>query len=259
MQLPVFSASKVEVIRSTIPRFCVAHKEPQISKHLYDAVIDTPSLPDYETLVSVTAQPVLMASAPNGLVSVCTYRKIVVRGAISHGQIGVAACRTIPREDTEPPAGFDFLVCMHNFAVGRVHRNVWDQWCGCHHEADLRDALKLAIEMGIFTLKDAERLKQEPALVEGGFSVGVFPGHLVRESLTLLVPFYNEFARRYKNRFMKYDPVQRRCIAFLAERMETHFILKELRHRYPEGIPTQIAGTLTTVNDGPRKPGTMPA
>jgi hypothetical protein len=248
-----------------IPRLCIAHKPPQVAAHLYDVIIDTPPREGYEALTSVVAQPSMALLAPDTPVSVCGYRKIVLRSTPTglrskpHGHISLAECRQTPREQAEPPPGHDFLLCIHNFfKVGGVHKNMVDQWVGCHHGVDWYDIMGLAIEMRIFTPEEVHHLAEEPALVEGGFSMGVYPGYLLRSTIAKVMPLYREFARRHSARFMGYDPVQRRCLAFMAERVETYFILQELVRRYPSGFPNEIFGCLTTVNDGPWTAGTMP-
>ena len=245
-------------METKIPTYCIAHREPRLAAHLYDAIIHTPPRQDYKALVSVVAHEVIARLAPpNGLVNVCGYRKILTRGEKPHVTITTAQCAQLARAQTEPRPGFEFLLCLHDFfKVGRTHKNIREQWDGCHHKIDLRDCLNLAVEMGVMTDPDRRALEAEPALIEGGCSMGVFPGNLVREILARVWPLYQEFARRYRTRFMSYDKKQRRCIAFLAERVETHFILRELRQRYST-LPSELFGCLTSSWDGPWEPGTM--
>jgi hypothetical protein len=241
-----------------IPTYCIAHREPKLAAHLYDALIHTPPRPDYPALVSVVAHPVIAHLAPaQGLVNICGYRKIIIRGGDKpHRTISTAACRTVARAETEPHPGFDFLLCRHDFfKLGGKHRNIREQWDGCHHRDDLRDCLNLAVEMGVMSHAERCALEAEPALIEGGISMGVFPADLVREILSKVWPLYQEFARRHRGRFMHYDPRQRRCIAFLAERVETHFILRELRQRYTPALPGELFGCLTSSWDGPWEAG----
>lgn len=244
---------------AVIATYCIAHKAPQLAPHLYDAIIHTPPRHDYPALVSVVAHPVLAQLAPAGLVNVCGWRKIVVRGGEPpHRTITVAQCQQIERAQTEPHPGFEFLVCEHDFfKIGRLHKNIRQQWNSSHHQEDLRDCLNLAVSMGLMTSSERCTLEAETALIEGGISMGVFPGDFWREVSGKVWPLYQEFARRYRARFMRYDPVQRRCIAFLAERVETHFILKELRRRYPGPLPREVFGCLTASQDGPWVAGTI--
>lgn len=241
-----------------IPTFCIAHREPRIAAHLYDVVIHTPPRQDYQALVSVVAHPVIARLAPaEGLVNVCGYRKIVTHGKEPHRRISRAQCAQVPRAQVEPRPGFEFLLCQHNFfQVGRRHRTIRDQWDGCHHHEDLRDCLNLAVEMKVMTAAERLDLEAEPALIEGGCAMGVYPAALVRQTIDRVFPLYQEFTRRYQSRFLRYDPKQRRCIAFLAERVETHFILRELRQRYG-GLPDGLFGTLTASWDGPWEAGTI--
>lgn len=244
-----------------IPIYCIAHKDPKLAAHLYDAIINTPKRRDYSALVSVVAHPLIANIAPtHGLVGICGWRKIVVRGVPdkAHRVVTTAECTRITRESVEPHPGFDFLLCEHNFfKVGGRTKTIKEQWDKCHHSQDLTDCLDLAEEMRVMTSGDRLALEAEPALIEGGFSMGVYPGQLVRDSLAKVIPLYMEFARRYRWRFMRYDPVQRRCVAFLCERVETHFILKELRARYPHRLPPELFGCLTSSWDGKWEAGTM--
>ena len=244
-----------------IPSLCIAHKPPLLSAKLYDAIIDTPPREDYQTHVSVVAHPSIALLVPDGPVNICGYRKIMVRKSVcvdSHRTINVGQARGIGREQTEPMPGHEFLICMHNFVKLGGKGDIKVQWGMAHHMVDFIDAFDLTQEMGILTLQERVALEREPALVEGGCSMGVFPGRLIKDIFAKTIPFYREFAKRHQGRFKNYDPVQRRCIAFLAERLETHFILKEIRARYGGEIPPDIVGCLTAVSDGPWAAGTMP-
>lgn len=240
-----------------IPTYCIAHREPRLSAHLYDAVIHTPPRHDYAALISVVAHPVIAVLAPaDGLVNVCGWRKIMTHGAAPHRTITTASCAKLARTETEPRPGFEFLLCAHDFfKIGRVHKSIAQQWDAAHHKEDLRDCLNLAVEMKVMTAAETAALQAEPVLIEGGCSMGVFPGALVREIFAIVFPLYQEFARRHRARFMRYDSMQRRCVAFLAERIETHFILKDLRQRYPGGLPPELFGCLTASWDGPWEAG----
>jgi hypothetical protein len=236
----------------------MAHKPPLLPAHLYETLIHTPSGKDYETLVSITAHPHIAVFAELPLASTCTYRKIVARGSgQTHVFMPVEDGAHFPRMETEPRPGYDFLVCRHHFGNNGGSGDIKFQWSVAHHDPDLHDALCIARLMGVMSAAECRALENEPALIEGGFAVGVFPGYLMRESINQLLPVYREFARRHGARIRAYDPVQRRCIAFMAERLETHFILKELRQRYPHGIPNEVYGCLLTLTDGPFEPGTM--
>jgi hypothetical protein len=238
-----------------IRTFCIAHRHPTVSKHLYDVVIDTPSKPNYQQLVSVVAHRELLKQAPDELVNVCGYRKIMMRGTATHQTIRPADCEMITRSTVEPAVGREFLLCLHNFVKLGGRGNIKVQWGMAHLMPDFEAARDLAIEMELMTRDEWRQLEEEPALIEGGCSMGIMPGTLLKEIMGKVIPFYDEFAARHHQRFLKYDPVQRRVIPFLAERIETHFILRELRARYPAGIPSDIFGCLTSVWSGPWEAG----
>jgi hypothetical protein len=244
-----------------IPTYCISHgREPKLPAHLYDALIHTSPRHDYQALVSVVAHPVIAELAPaDGLINICGWRKIMTRAVgPSHRTLPTAQCANVPRTSCEPHPGFEFLVCCHDFfKLGHKNRSILDQWNTAHHLIDLRDGLDLAVEMNLFSAIERRALEAEPALIEGGCSMGVFPGAFVRETFEQVIPFYQEFARRFRSRFMRYDPLQRRCIPYLAERIETHFILKEMRARYGEPLPPELFGCLTASWDGPWEAGTI--
>lgn len=243
-----------------IPTYCIAHRDPLIGAHLYDAVILTHPREDHKLFVSVVAHPVMLNVAPTeGLVAMCGYRKIVATRPQdkSHDVMTVAAHgKIIGREHIEPRPGFDFLLCRHDFfKIGGKHRNVFDQWKACHHEIDIVDGFDIAVEMGAFTEQERLALEAEPALIEGGCSMGVFPAKFLRETMAITWPIYREFIERHGDRVLKYTPAQRRCVAFMAERLETHFILRELRRLYGDPLPNELFGCLTCAWDGPWKQG----
>jgi hypothetical protein len=244
-----------------IPTFCIAHRDPLIGGHLYDVIILTHQRHDYQSLASIVAHPVMLLMAPQaGLVTMCGYRKIITTiPDRSHVVLPIQThLKTVKRSDVEPRKGFEFLVCSHDFyKIGKKHRNIKEQWNACHVPIDLEDGLNLAVEMSLMSQDERLALEAEPALIEGGCSMGVFPSRFLIETLSKTWPFYQEFVRRYSHRFRKYNPAQRRCVAFLSERIETHFILKELRQRYPDGLPNELFGCLTSSWDGPWKQGVM--
>lgn len=246
----------MDVIRM-IPRYCIAHKKPQISSHLYDAIVDTPPRPDYEGLVAITAHGPLITLVPkDGLVGICGYRKILTHRIDSdHGHIGIKECQSVNRANLDPRPGHDFLLCVRHIEGGTI----LDQWRSAHVEIEWCDVMALAVEMGVFTLEERAELEAQTVLFEGGLTMGVFPAALVRETFTKLWPLYQEFSRRHQARFITYGDVQRRTVAYLTERLESYFILRELKKHYPENpTPPEIGGCLVVVNDGPWSVGRMP-
>ena len=51
-----------------------------------------------------------------------------------------------------------------------------------------------------------------------------------------------EFIQRYGDRIASYDNYQVRAVGFLAERLGSYLLLRELQRRYPNRLPGQLLG-----------------
>ncbi len=237
--------------------FTFAHEAPQLPAQLYDAVIWTPPQPNYETLIGAAVLPVLARLAPpSGPVGVCTYRKIVARGTpaelSAHGPYEQCDPQ-LPRAMVEPHPGYQFLVHKCRFMA---NLNVVEHFGACHGSyVDWHDYMKIAEELKILTPLERNDLEQDRVLLEGGIILGVFPGDVVWRACVVAHRLNTEFASRFGERVRSYDPVARRIIASLSERLESYWILRDLRQRYPNGIPPEIFGRLLTTVQGPYERG----
>ena len=227
-----------------IPTFCVAHKTPTVPAALYDAIIDTMPRADYDVLIQVAAYPPLLRLATRpGLIGLCNRRKFILRGGTGNDRITPEEAQKLTRADTAPAPDFDFLVSAYPLNGKTIH----SQYLSCHPAVEWEDFMALAIEMGVISEGQRTEVEESTVLFGGGPPLGVFPSPFIQGLASRTWPLYAEFARRYSARITTYDPLQRRVVAFLAERFESYFIRKELERRYPEGIPQQIFGRLMFV------------
>lgn len=232
--------------------FCFSHIEPHLPVQLYDAVVFTKPQPDYETLVGAVALPVLARLAPpSGTIGICTYRKIVARGTpaqLSADGPYEKCDPNLPRSEIEPHPGYEFLVHKCRF-MGNL--NVVEHFGACHGGyVDWIDYMRLTEELHILTPIERNELEQDRVLLEGGIILGVFPADVVWRACVVAHRLNSEFAARYGARIRSYDPLSRRIIASLSERLESYWIMRDLRGRYPNGIPEQIFGRLLTTAEG---------
>jgi hypothetical protein len=227
-----------------IPTFCVAHKLPLVPGALYDAVINPASQPGYETLVQVAAYPPLIRLAERpGLIGICGLRKFILRGGSGNECITPQETQKLSRADMAPAAGLDFLVSAYPLNGATI----LEQYLTCHPAVEWEDFMALAVEMRVIDNRQRREVEESTVLFGGGPPLGVFPARFVQDLASRMSPLYAEFARRHGERIRTYDPIQRRVMAFLAERLESHFISKELERRHLGGVPPQVFGRLMFV------------
>ncbi len=235
-----------------ITRYCVAHKPIHLSAHLYDEVIQTPTYPDYELLTAAVTPAALLPLLPQeGLIGICAYRKIVVASGRGYERITRDQSLRLSRHETEPRRGHEFLV-----PINPVDGNIREHYYHHHHKADWEDCMMIAN----FSPEERKELEGSTVLAEGGCQMGVYPAQLMREIFTKVDPIVREFVRQCGDRVLGYNPVQRRSAAFLTERLESHYVLKEIRRRYQGEIPPEVIGKLVIVLDKHEEwfSGTMP-
>lgn len=249
--------------------FCVSHETPFVPEKLYDYAI---GIGDYWPTrgAHVSAldpfwdrmRPVAYGAAGHyaipraiesdvprtELTGVFTHRKIVIRKRASqdyymHREMSISASLQLAVEDVRPWDGREFLIPSPlEFPQGVVRQYVE----GCY-AIDLFEYLSIAVKIGVMSTDQVQEFALETALVPGGSELGIYPTPWLYATQKKLAAVGREFVTRYGERISTYDPIQVRAVSFLAERLGSYFLLKELRARYPECLPPDIFGDLCVI------------
>jgi hypothetical protein len=182
------------------------------------------------------------------LTGVFSHRKIVVRSSIGreaakypvYREISVPTASLLSADEVCPRDGHDFLIgAPLTFPQGIVQ-----QYAQMHHAIDMFDYLSIAVEIGVVTPDDVREFTLGTNFIPGGCELGIYPTAWLYASLRKLEALGRAFVTRCGERIRTYDGYQVRAVGFLAERLGSYFLLKELRRRYPEGIPRGLTGHL---------------
>lgn len=182
------------------------------------------------------------------LTGVFTHRKIVMRKRAMrdhyyHREISIPASLQLTVEDIRPWDGREFLIASPvDFPQGVVR-----QYAEEHHAIDLFEYLSIAVQIGVMTTDQVREFSLETVLVPGGSELGIYPTSWLYATQQKLAAVGREFVTRYGARISTYDRYQVRAVGFLAERLGSYFLLKELRARYPDCLPPDIVGDLCVV------------
>lgn len=107
---------------------------------------------------------------------------------------------------------------------------------------DFHDYLAIAHQLGILDAMAVRNLPLESMFFPGGCELGFYPTEWILPVLENLALVGKEFIKRYADRIATYDNYQARAVGFLAERLGSYFLLRELQRRYPERLPGQLIG-----------------
>jgi hypothetical protein len=185
------------------------------------------------------------------LTGIFSHRKIVVRSSIGreaakypiYREISVPAASKVSVEDVRPRDNHDFLIG----APLKFPQGVVQQYAQMHHAIDLYDYLSIAAEIGVMTPNDVREFTLDTNFIPGGCELGIYPTGWLYASLRKLEALGRDFVTRCGARIRTYDSYQVRAVGFLAERLGSYFLLKELRQRYPQGIPRSLIGYLCVI------------
>lgn len=253
---------------------CVTHQKPMIPTNWFDVEL---ALGDYKTgddyhisnlnlywhnnrslaygAAGSYSMPDLLQKAGvwEGLVRITSYRKAVVKNPVTlpvPPSAGMYFMSSRVAGETEltsllPHAASEFLVARPI----RCEPSVFDQYSKLHKICDLINYCSLAIDLEILDEREAREFFSVKYLIQGGVELGVFPVRWLHGVLGQLSALGREFLDRHGKRVINYDSYQIRSVGFLSERLGSYLLLKELKRRFPGGVPSSTFGTLITISD----------
>ena len=252
--------------------YCVSHEPPLVPEPLFDHAIGIGDFrPTRGAHVSALdpfwdrMRPLAYGAAGNYAIpraidveacktevtGIFTHRKIVVRSSIGRPALKYPVYREISVDDASELSVIEVRPREESeFLIGgplRFPHGIISQYAQMHHVIDLFCYLSIAAEIGILTSAELREFSLDTMFVPGGCELGVYPTEWLRETLGKLERLGREFVTRYGDRIRTYDRYQVRAVGFLAERLGSYFLLKELRRRFPRGIPTTLIGSLCVI------------
>jgi hypothetical protein len=252
--------------------FCVSHEPPLAPESLYDYAIGIgdyrPARGSHISALNTfwdRMRPFAYGAAGNyaipraiereaertELTGIFSHRKIVVRSPIGntaksypvYREISVAESLCIPIEETRPKEDCDFLFSMPlQFPRGILH-----QYGVHHHAIDISEYISIAVRLGIIASSEVEAFCTSATFIPGGCELGIYPTPWLCDTLKKLEAVGREFVILRADRIQTYDAYQVRAVGFLAERLGSYLLLKELQNRFPQGIPRSLIGYLCVV------------
>jgi hypothetical protein len=248
---------------------CVSHEAPLVPNELFDLVIGIGDYrPKHGSHISALdpfwdkARPYAYGAAgnyvvprmiPQGshkpeVVGICSHRKIIVRNTVGHEaakypvyrEITASTAVALPPAEQRPRDDNEFLIgAPIQFSHGVVR-----QYAQMHRAIDLFDYMSIGAQLGVLSPDEIQEFTLLTLFVPGGCELGVYPTDWLCNTLGKLEIIGREFVTRFAERIRTYDNYQVRAVGFLAERLGSYFLLKELRRRYPQGIPRTLIGCL---------------
>jgi hypothetical protein len=252
--------------------FCVSHDTPLVPEALFDLAI---GIGDYRPPrglhISVLdpfwdeARPLAYGAAGNyviprmipdvphrpEVVAIYSHRKIVIRNSLGreapkypvYREISVSTALNLPTGEGQPRDDNEFMIgAPIQFPQGVVH-----QYAQMHHAIDLFDYLSIGMQLGVLSSAEIREFTLSTLFVPGGCELGIYPTDWLCNALGKLELIGREFVTRFAQRIRTYDSYQVRAVGFLAERLGSYFLLKELRRRWPQGIPRALLGCLCVI------------
>jgi len=252
--------------------FCVSHETPLVPEHQYDYVIGVGDYrPKKGSHISTLdpfwdrMRPVAYGAAGNyvipraieiekpkaPLTGVFSHRKIVVRTTVGreavnnpvYREISIEEALELTDDELRPRVGCEFLIGKPTF----FEQSVFGHYAECHYAVDLVDYLSIAVQMNVMKPADVEKFSRDTVFIPGGCELGIYPTDWFCETLQKLELLGRVFLDKYADRVQAYDPYQVRAIGFLAERLGSYLLLKELRNRFPSRLPAELIGCLCVI------------
>lgn len=252
--------------------FCVSHESPLTPERLFDCAIGIgeyrPTRGHHVSRLDSfwhQKRPVAYGAAGNyvipraieaeepatELTGIFSHRKIVVRSPIGREaakypvfrEISPSTALQLSPNEVRVREGYDFLIG----APVPFPQGIVQHYAQMHHAIDLFDYLSIAVRIGVLTPADVRALTLDTNFIPGGCELGIYPTAWLHATLRKLEAVGRDFVIRWENRIRTYDTYQVRAVGFLAERLGSYLLLKELRRRYPQGIPRDLIGCLCVV------------
>jgi len=245
--------------------YCISHAEPLVPEPLYDYAIGLGSYrPKRGAHVSELdtfwhqSRPLAFGAAGNYCIPIAARRRPVttVIGIFSHRKLvlqnphgrssgskfwrdlEVADGQAIRRAEAGPRGGHEFLVIRPVLFEGGMGK----QYAEEHHGVDFQDYLAVAYQLGILDAAALKELPLESMFIPGGCELGFYPTEWIIPALEKLALAGKEFIKRYADRIATYDNYQVRAVGFLAERLGSYLLLRELQSRFPDRLPAELIG-----------------
>ena len=182
------------------------------------------------------------------LTGIYSHRKMIARATIGrqaerypvYREISVSTAQNLPPEERRPRNDHEFLIG----APIQFPHGVVQQYAHMHHAIDLFDYLSIGVQLGVLSPGEVQEFTVDNQFVPGGCELGVYPTAWLCTTLSKLEMIGREFVTRFAHRIRAYDSYQVRAVGFLAERLGSYLLLKEIRGRYPLGVPRDLFGCL---------------
>ena len=258
----------------TFRSFCVTHEAPKVPAHLLDFELGIgeyfpvrgahiSSLDAYwanqrEVAYGAAGNYAVLKAIERlrpqtSLTGIFSHKKVVIRLPLGKPAARYSAFRELDkealshldREATLPKEGFEFLIG----APIRFPQGVMRQYSEKHRAIDLCEYLTIAAEIGVLSLEDVQQFCRDEVFIPGGCELGVYPTDWLYESLGKLELLARVFLTRSSGRIRTYDRYQVRAVGFLAERLGSFFLRKEIARRFPSEVPPSLFGNLVAVTE----------
>ena len=252
--------------------FCVTHEEPLVPQKFIDFAIGIGEYrPERGAHISKldpfwdSMRPLAYGAAGNyvlpraaalldpapDVIALFSHRKIVVRSPAgcsaksypAFREISEILCNDMPVEEARARSGQDFLISSPiEFPQGMIR-----QYAEAHIAADMYEYLTIGIQCGAISPAVVQIMARENLFIPGGCELGIYPAEWLIQTLARIEKVGREFVMRCAARIRTYDKYQVRAVGFLAERLGSHLLLKELRRRFPDGAPHEIIGHICAI------------
>lgn len=271
-----------------VQRFCVTHEQPVIPHTWYD---DTIAIGRYrpESGYHISqldpfwhaARPIAYGTAGSfgvpaalsrhpstaPLIEISNHRKRVLPSPEGIAIATVGGWRELDKEQAERRTDLIAFTPGNGFLIGwpmYFPETIAGHYSRHHHFRDLLDYASLAIESGVLDDHGAAEMMGAKLLIPGGAELGVFPRSWLLPALSGIEKVSREFLVRYGDRVRGYDDYQVRAVGFLAERLGSYLLLRDILAQFEPGtrvadleqnlpVPLDVLGHLTVISEKDKK------